>query len=180
LNASHLGVGGPSGFTPAPVGKLGLRFDRNEFETNGRLKITEIITLSPASVDGVKIAAGVNLDELLENKTNRRVVLSVSASSDGANKREVIVKPVTTNAEKNLLYRQWVEHNRAYVAKISDGKIGYVHLPDMGQGSPALHRPRRREPGKRCGGHRHSQQQWRIHKSVCDRRAVAARLSHDA
>jgi tricorn protease len=50
LNASHLGVSGAPGFTPTPIGKLGLRFDRNEYETNGRLKITEIITLSPAAV----------------------------------------------------------------------------------------------------------------------------------
>lgn len=148
LNASHLGVGGPSGFTATPVGKLGLRFDRDEFENSGRLKITEVITLGPSaivkgigvgdyvlSVDGTKIAAGVNLDEILEGKSNRRVVVSVSSSPDGANKRDVIIKPVSTNTEKNLLYRQWVEANRAYVDKISSGKIGYVHLPDMGQGS---------------------------------------------
>lgn len=148
LNASHLGVTGPSPFTASPVGKLGLRFDRGEYESNGRLKITEVIALSPAavvktinvgdyliSVDGVKIGGGVNLEELLEGKANRRVTLNVSASPDGSGKREVIVKPVTTGAEKNLLYRQWVEANRAYVAKISGGKLGYVHLPDMGQGS---------------------------------------------
>ena len=148
LNASHLGVTGPSPFTASPVGKLGLRFDRGEYESNGRLKITEVIALSPAavvktinvgdyliSVDGVKIGGGVNLEELLEGKVNRRVTLNVTASPDGSGKREVIVKPVTTGAEKNLLYRQWVEANRAYVAKISGGKLGYVHLPDMGQGS---------------------------------------------
>lgn len=148
LNASHLGVTGPSPFTASPVGKLGLRFDRGEYESNGRLKVTEVIALSPAavvktinvgdyliSVDGVKIGGGVNLEELLEGKVNRRVTLNVSASPDGSGKREVIVKPVTTGAEKNLLYRQWVEANRAYVAKISGGKLGYVHLPDMGQGS---------------------------------------------
>jgi Tol biopolymer transport system component/C-terminal processing protease CtpA/Prc len=149
LNASHLGV---SGGTTAPqattVGKLGVRFDRNEYETNGRLKISEIIALSPAavvktinvgdyilSVDGSTIARGVNLDELLEGKVGRRVVLSVSSSPDGSYKREVVVRPISTGAEKNLLYRQWVDGNRAYVAKISGGKLGYVHLPDMGQGS---------------------------------------------
>jgi len=148
LNASHLGVSGASGFTPTPIGKLGLRFDRNEYETNGRLKITEIITLSPAaiaqninvgdyllSVDGVKIDGKTNLDELLENKVNKRVMLNVSASADGSNKRETILKPISTGAEKNLLYRQWVEANRAYVGRISGGKIGYVHLPDMSSNS---------------------------------------------
>jgi tricorn protease len=149
LNSSHLGVSG--GTTPpqaTTVGKLGVRFDRNEYETNGRLKITEIISLSPAaivktinvgdyivSVDGLSIARGVNLDELLEGKVAKRVVLSVSSSTDGSNKREVIIRPITTGAEKNLLYRQWVDDNRAYVAKISGGRLGYVHLPDMGQGS---------------------------------------------
>ncbi|HXG85780.1 MAG TPA: DPP IV N-terminal domain-containing protein, partial [Pyrinomonadaceae bacterium] len=52
LNASHLGVGAPP--NPAtqatPIGKLGLRFDRSEYETTGRLRITEIIALSPAAV----------------------------------------------------------------------------------------------------------------------------------
>jgi len=112
LNASHLGVGGPSGFTATPVGKLGLRFDRAEYENNGRLKITEIITLGPAavtksinvgdyliSVDGTKIGSGVNLDEILEGKTNRRLPISVSASADGSNKRDVLLKPISTNAE---------------------------------------------------------------------------------
>jgi tricorn protease len=144
LNASHLGVFGGSSFTPTPVGKLGLRFDRAEYESAGRLKITEIIALGPAdvsknmkvgdyllSVDGVAVNGAKNLDELLENKVNRRVELEVSADAGGANKREVIVKPVSTGTEKNLLYRQWVEENRAYVERISNGKLGYVHLPDM-------------------------------------------------
>ncbi len=150
LNASHLGVTGSSGFTPTPIGKLGLRFDRNEYETNGRLKITEIISLSPAdivgkikvgdyllSVDGVKIDDTKNLDELLENKVGKRVEIELSSKADGADKKEFIVKPITTNAEKNLLYRQWVETNRVYVERISGGKLGYVHLPDMGAGSLA-------------------------------------------
>ena len=150
LNASHLGVFGASGFNATPVGKLGLRFDRNEYETNGRLRITEVIALSPAditkeikvgdyllSVDGRRIDGATNLDELLENKVGRRVELEISSDASGANKREVVVKPVNTGTEKNLLYRQWVESNRAYVERISNGRLGYVHLPDMGSGSLA-------------------------------------------
>lgn len=148
LNASHLGVSGATGFTPTPIGKLGLRFDRNEYETNGRLKITEIITLSPAdivknikvgnylvSVDGVKIDGKTNLDELLENKVGKRVEIEISSNADGSNKKEIVVKPITTGAEKNLLYKQWVETNRAYVEKISSGRLGYVHIPDMSSNS---------------------------------------------
>ncbi len=42
LNASHLGVNAPNNpaTQPVQVGKLGLRFDRNEYETNERLRIT--------------------------------------------------------------------------------------------------------------------------------------------
>jgi len=150
LNSSHSGVGGPSGFTAAPVGKLGLRFDREEYETKGRLKVTEIINLGPVditrsvkvgeyllSVDGIKIDSGKNLDEVLENKVNRRVELVFATSADGSGKHTAAIKPVSTGTEKNLLYRQWVETNRAYVEKISGGRLGYVHLPDMGQGSLA-------------------------------------------
>jgi Tol biopolymer transport system component/C-terminal processing protease CtpA/Prc len=150
LNASHSGVGGASSFTPTPVAKLGLRFDRSEYETNGRLKITEIIALSPVdimrdvkigdyllSVDGVKIDGKTNLDALLENKVGKRVELEFSANADGSNKREIVIKPVNTGTEKGLLYRQWVEQNRAYVERISGGKLGYVHLPDMSSGSLA-------------------------------------------
>jgi tricorn protease len=147
LNASHLGVFAPQtpgAPQPVTVGKLGLRFDRSEYETNGRLKITEIINLSPAgiikdinvgnyllAVDNVKIDGKTNLDELLENKVGKRVELEIAASPDGANKREIVLKPVNTATEKLLLYRQWVEANRAYVERISGGKLGYVHLPDM-------------------------------------------------
>lgn len=150
LNASHLGVTGPSGFTAAPVGKLGLRFDRDEFESAGRLKVTEIIALGPVdinrsvrtgeylvSVDGVKIDGTKNLDEMLENKVNRRVELVFATGPDGAGRHDVSIKPVSTGTEKNLLYRGWVEDNRAYVERTSGGRLGYVHIPDMGAGSLA-------------------------------------------
>jgi tricorn protease len=39
------------------------------------------------------------------------------------------VQPVATLADQ--IYRKWVEDNRAYVDKISGGKLGYVHIRDM-------------------------------------------------
>ena len=35
-------------------------------------------------------------------------------------------------SEDDLRYRAWVEANRAYVEKASDGKIGYVYVPNTG------------------------------------------------
>ncbi|MBI3649593.1 MAG: PD40 domain-containing protein [Acidobacteria bacterium] len=150
LNASHLGISAPTGSPQsAPVGRLGLRFDRNEYENHGRLRVTEVIALSPAAianikvgeyltaVDGKKIAARSNLDELLEYKVNRRVTLAIAASAEGANLREVAVRPITLRIEKRLLYRSWVAASRAYVEKASGGKLGYVHIPDMSSRSLA-------------------------------------------
>lgn len=148
LNASHLGISAPAGTAPAPAtGRLGVRFDRAEYESAGGLRITEVIPLTPAAlanlkvgdyllaVDGVQLGAHVNLDELLGYKINRRVVLSIAASAAGAQKREAVVRPVSQATEKALLYRSWVEDNRAYVARISNGRLGYVHMPDMSSGA---------------------------------------------
>jgi Tol biopolymer transport system component/C-terminal processing protease CtpA/Prc len=140
LNSSHSGISAGLTANQPATGRLGLRFDRAEYETAGRLKVTEVITLSPAAlagikpgdyltaVDGKSLGRGVNLDELLEHKIDRRVMLRLDA-------REVAVLPVNATTEKGLLYRQWVESNRQYVNKISNGRLGYVHLFDMGSNS---------------------------------------------
>jgi Tol biopolymer transport system component len=150
LNASHLGISAPfTGATPAsPVGRLGLRFDRVEYETKGFLRVSEIIALSPAAISGqikvgdylvalddAQIERQTNLDELLANKVGRRVGLKIASTADGADAREVAVQPVNLGTEKGLLYRQWVSERRAYVEKASNGRLGYVHMPDMSQNS---------------------------------------------
>ncbi|HJZ81924.1 MAG TPA: S41 family peptidase [Pyrinomonadaceae bacterium] len=148
LNASHSGIGPPGNTAQTPaIGRLGVRFDREEYETKGALRITDVIPLTPAaitnikageyllSVDGASVGAQTNLDELLAYKIGKRVVLSVGTSADGAQKREVVVRPITGAAERNLLYRRWIEDNRAYVAKMSQGRLGYIHMSDMSAGA---------------------------------------------
>jgi C-terminal processing protease CtpA/Prc len=48
-----------------------------------------------------------------------------------------VVRPVNLTTEKGLLYRKWVEDRRAYVARESGGKLGYVHMFDMSSASLA-------------------------------------------
>ncbi len=146
LNASHLGAGAPPAGNQPTTGRIGLRFDRGEYEISGRLRVTEVIDLSPAAiaggikagdyllaVDGRTLDQATNLDETLNYKIGRRVTLTVS--SDGTTKREVVVRPVNGATERGLLYRQWVERNREYVAKASNGRLGYAHMFDMSQQS---------------------------------------------
>jgi Tol biopolymer transport system component len=140
LNSSHSGVSAPAaggaGGPRALVGQLGLSFDRGEYENNGKLKIAEVLPHSPAAlagiktggelraVDGTSIGVHTNLDELLEHKVDKRVTLDISG-------KETVVRPVGSLAEQT--YRKWIDDNRAYVSKISNGRLGYVHIRDMSE-----------------------------------------------
>ncbi len=147
LNASHLGFSAPAGSAAAPfTGRLGVRFDPIEYAKSGTLRIAEILPLGPVAVartirvgdaltavDGQRVAATTNLDELLQHTIGKRVTLGVVG--EGGATREVAVRPVNLATEKGLLYRSWVEQNRALVAKLSNGRLGYAHMIDMGQPS---------------------------------------------
>ena len=152
LNASHLGINpppaGPGG--AGGVGHLGLDFDRAEYEASGKLKIAHVVTLGPSAlgagiergqyllaVDGETIGPLVNLDQLLENKVNRRTVLRMARTASGDGARDVPVRPVTVAAERGLRYREWVAERRDYVARASNNRLGYVHMPDMSAASLA-------------------------------------------
>src|SRR5688500_16290600 len=44
--------------------------------------------------------------------------------------RTVSYRPITD--ESNLIYLNWIQGNREKVAKATNGRVGYMHLPDMG------------------------------------------------
>jgi len=143
LNSSHSGIGAQAPHPPY-AGRVGLSFDRDEYERNGVFHITQVVPLSPAevsgiktgeylrSVDGTQLSAHSNLQQLLAYTIGRRTVLGVSTTVSGPT-RDIAVLPVNTTTEKGLLYRAWVEQRRAYVEKASHGRLGYVHMYDMSQ-----------------------------------------------
>jgi Tol biopolymer transport system component/C-terminal processing protease CtpA/Prc len=146
LNASHTGANAPPGQQPY-TGRLGLYFDRAEYEKSGALKITEIIPLSAASlvtrikpgdyltaVNGRKIDATTNLDDLLSYSINKQTTLSLRGRGGTY---EASILPTNAATDKRLIYRAWVEDRRAYVLKQSAGKLGYVHMLDMSAGALA-------------------------------------------
>jgi tricorn protease len=146
MNASHMGISGPGGGTGLPgTGRLGVHFERAAYEQRGELKVTEVIPLSPAAlsdrihvgdyvlaVDGARVAAGFNLDSALNFKFDHRVTLSVASDAAGRDRREVALRAANGITEKGLLYRAWVAERRAYVDRVSNGRLGYVHMNDMG------------------------------------------------
>jgi len=141
LNASHSGINrAPPGF-PTRVADLGLRFDREAYETGKGLVVREVINLGPAAnegsikpgdvltaVEGRPIGPADDLDQLLVDRAGKRTVLTLGA---GAAAREAVVRPVSSTVASGLSYRHWIGQERAYVEKISGGRLGYVHIADM-------------------------------------------------
>jgi tricorn protease len=80
------------------------------------------------AVDGVSTKGVDNFYRLLENKASRVVVLRIGPNADGSGARDEKVRPTTS--ETNLRYLDWVQSRRAYVDKVSGGRIGYIHLPN--------------------------------------------------
>jgi Tol biopolymer transport system component/C-terminal processing protease CtpA/Prc len=150
MNASHMGISAPqpAATTPRPAtGRLGLEFDRAAYEGRGVLQVSKIVPLSPAAiserirvgdaivaVDGQRIGAHTSLDSILAYKVGKRVVLTVT-SPGSSTPRDVSLLAASGNTERGLLYREWVASRRAYVDKISNGRLGYVHMADMGGGA---------------------------------------------
>jgi tricorn protease len=82
------------------------------------------------AIDGREIKAADNPYRALVQTANRTVTLLVNArpTRDGA--REVGVKPI--GSEQDLRYYDWVERNRKKVDEATGGRVGYVHIPNMG------------------------------------------------
>jgi tricorn protease len=83
------------------------------------------------AIDGHELTAKDNPYEFLRGKADHPVQLSVNAKPVPEGSRTISYRPITS--ETNLIYLQWVTHNREAVDKATDGKVGYIHLPDMGE-----------------------------------------------
>lgn len=100
-----------------PLGELGVNVKEGDF-------LLEI--------DGERVSRTVDPHSLLQGKVGRTVTLTVNSTSSLTGARKVRVRPV--GSESELRYISWVEGNRAYVNKKSNGQIGYLHVPDTSIG----------------------------------------------
>ena len=146
LNVSHTG----GSYRSAPRGdataSLGLFFDP-AYQGEGA-KVTEVIAGGPldtaanrvkpgmliTAIDGEPIAAGAEFDSLLNQKAGKQVVLEVLDPAT-SQRFEQSAKAQGLGAEREQLYRRWVERERAMVDKLSGGRLGYVHVRGMNDAS---------------------------------------------
>jgi tricorn protease len=81
------------------------------------------------AIDGEELRGDDNPYRLLRHKTDP-VTLTVNSRPSLEGSRRVQYRPL--ESEENLLYLGWVQGNREKVLKASNGRVGYIHVPDMG------------------------------------------------
>ncbi len=69
-------------------------------------------------------------ETLSSNETPPAHTSEVFKTSEVYPTRMVLVKALRN--ETKARYREWVETNRRYVAEKTNGRVGYLHIPDMG------------------------------------------------
>ncbi|MDZ7815007.1 MAG: S41 family peptidase [Planctomycetota bacterium] len=149
FNASHMSIGSKPGEDMVGVVRdnsphIGFMFDP-ALADNGVLRITHLVENTPAaaensglkvgdyvlSIEGTKIAPGVNPHKLVRNKLGAELKLEVAYSPDAEETRTVYLPTVNLQVFYSRMIAEWEEDNRRYVAEKSGGKFGYVCLRSM-------------------------------------------------
>jgi tricorn protease len=152
ISAGHTYVGGGEYAKPDRIktGLFGAKIERDasskyyrikkifkgqNWETNVRSPLTEIgVKVNEGdyiiAVNGKSTKEMNDIYASLVNTVGKQVTLKVNAkaSEDGAH--ETVVIPI--GDEKGLYYYDWVSTNMEKVNKATNGKVGYIHIPDMG------------------------------------------------
>jgi tricorn protease len=147
LNASHTGCYfRPTSPTGDQTAALGLFYD--DAFTGGGLKVDEVVAGGPCDKATVKLKAGCVIEKIdgqpvaadqdwarpLNRRVGQRVLLSVLDPATGK-RWDDEVKPISGGDENELLYKRWVRNRRDEVARLSGGKVGYVHVRAMNDAS---------------------------------------------
>lgn len=148
LNGSHTGARYYPDGASLRTATLGLFYDDN-YQGNG-LKVEEVIKRGPfderntgvkagdiiEKIDGQPILKDADFTSLLDGKAGQRVRVSVFSP---AKKKhfDVVVKAISRSQQDELLYRRWVDRNRAVVDSLSHGTVGYVHVEAMDSRKPS-------------------------------------------
>lgn len=143
INASHTGAryseSSPDGDQTAT---LGCYYD--ETYVGKGIKISEVMDKSPLDtktnkivagviiekIDGVEITENMNYYPLLNRKVGDKVLLSFYDPKT-KERWDEIIKPISLGEENYLAYERWVKRCEDSVEKLSEGRLGYVHIRGM-------------------------------------------------
>jgi tricorn protease len=90
------------------------------------------------AINGRRLGPGQPPSALLVHYANQEIQLTLE-SAESKEVRTVTVKALWR--DQAARYREWVAQNRALVHTLSAGRVGYIHIPDMGHaGFAEFHR----------------------------------------
>jgi tricorn protease len=81
-------------------------------------------------INGEDVTVDTDIYEYMRNKAGNPVALLVNSTPKTTGARTITYKPITN--EGNLIYLGWVNDNRKRVSNLTNGRVGYIHIPDMG------------------------------------------------
>lgn len=81
-------------------------------------------------INGENVTADRDIYQYLRNKADAPVILTVNSTPNLQGARQISYRPVTD--EGNLVYLDWITANRNRVSEMTNGRVGYIHVPDMG------------------------------------------------
>ena len=82
------------------------------------------------AIDGVSTKTVNNIYELLIGKADVLTELTVNSSASDKGTHKIVVKPIAD--EYPLYHYNWVQDNIKKVEKATNGRVGYIYIPDMG------------------------------------------------
>ena len=82
------------------------------------------------AIDGVPTNSVNDMYKLLVGKANVPTELALNSKPQLAGARKIVISPL--EEENSLYHYNWVQNNIKRVEKASNGKIGYIYIPDMG------------------------------------------------
>lgn len=146
LNVSHTGSGYFSTKQGDSTARTGLLFDWNYNEDG--LRVSSILEYGPfdrattkvktgailESIDGKKIDKNTDYYPMLNHKQGVRTLFGFYNPATSKHWTEVI-KPVSSGAVNEMLYRRWIKREAAKVDSLSNGRLGYVHIRSMDDAS---------------------------------------------
>jgi Tol biopolymer transport system component/C-terminal processing protease CtpA/Prc len=147
LNASHTGGRySPPQINTDATASLGMLYDET-FAGPG-LKVMEVLESGPIVKANTKIKKGILIEKidgetitndmdwakLLNRKAGKNTLLSLY-DPETKTRWDEVTKPITQGEEQALLYQRWVKMERKKVDEMSGGKVGYVHVQGMNDGS---------------------------------------------
>ena len=93
------------------------------------------------AVNGRRLSRALPPEACLVNLAESEITLTIAPQTSEVSLQSRTVTVKTLQSDTPARYRQWVENNRRHVHETTNGRVGYVHVPDMSaRGYAEFHR----------------------------------------